>query len=197
MAKKDEKLTQEQLNQKLVWAVEHKDNDLLKKRLEQGADVECQQVERKYFLRAIMHKTPLMMAARNRNLEGCKLLLAAGADIQAADAYGCTPLIYSAQQSDPIISLFFLENGADPNIADSDGWTAFHWAARHSLLPLIKIYIDFGADPNIKNTERQTPLDLIQDKEVRKAAEAMLAHRAVANSADRASQENNDFEWEY
>ncbi|KAI9043325.1 uncharacterized protein KD926_003855 [Aspergillus affinis] len=95
-----------------------------------------------------------------RSYDDCEevisLLVQAGADINAADDDGETPLIFvaKAQRLDvgPLI-----RNGADPNIQDLDGNTALHYICSSWLLKYehLQDWLTF-ADPTIKNNAGDT-----------------------------------------
>jgi ankyrin repeat protein len=67
---------------------------------------------------------PLHSAAAGRAVEICRMLLAAGADVNARQADGFVPLHAAAQNGDPEIMELFLSAGADPAVATDDGRTA-------------------------------------------------------------------------
>jgi ankyrin repeat protein len=64
---------------------------------------------------------PLHAAAAGRHLEVCRVLLAAGADVNATQHGGYTPLHEAAQHGDVEMVELFLSAGADPTIAVADG----------------------------------------------------------------------------
>jgi len=66
---------------------------------------------------------PLHAAAAGRHLEVCRVLVAAGADVNATQHGGYTPLHEAAQHGDVEMVELFLSAGADPTIAVSDGGT--------------------------------------------------------------------------
>jgi adenosylhomocysteine nucleosidase len=66
---------------------------------------------------------PLHAAAAGRHIEICRLLLAAGADVNATQHGGYTPLHEAAQHGDVEMVELFLSAGADPTIAVADGGT--------------------------------------------------------------------------
>jgi hypothetical protein len=81
--------------------------------------------------------TLLHMAANHRLYEGVALLLANGAEVNAVDDSGGTPLHRAAWNLDPEGCLQLLEAGADPTVRDHHGRTplrvAVHgdvWAPR-------------------------------------------------------------------
>jgi ankyrin repeat protein len=76
-----------------------------------------------------MRVQPLHSAAAGRHIEICRLLLAAGAEVDARQAGGFTPLHEAAQNGDPEMVELFLSAGADPTSATDDGRTAADIAA--------------------------------------------------------------------
>jgi ankyrin repeat protein len=66
---------------------------------------------------------PLHAAAAGRNVEICRALLAAGADVGATQHGGFAPLHEAAQLGDDEMVELFLSAGADPTLAAEDGRT--------------------------------------------------------------------------
>jgi ankyrin repeat protein len=66
---------------------------------------------------------PLHAAAAGRHVEVCRLLLAAGADVNATQHGGYTPLHEAAQHGDDEMVELFLSAGADPTVAVAEGGT--------------------------------------------------------------------------
>lgn len=66
---------------------------------------------------------PLHAAAAGRHLEVCRILLAAGADVNATQHGGYTPLHEAAQHGDVELAELFLSAGADPSARQDDGRT--------------------------------------------------------------------------
>ncbi len=73
-------------------------------------------------------KTPLLYAAREGHLEIVRMLLAAGADIEKADADGITPLLMAILNEHLDVAHFLLEHDANVNATDWYGETPL-WAA--------------------------------------------------------------------
>ncbi|HKB28614.1 MAG TPA: ankyrin repeat domain-containing protein [Candidatus Limnocylindrales bacterium] len=71
----------------------------------------------------VIRVQPLHSAAANRHLEMCRLLLAAGADVNAREGAGYTPLHAAAQHGDPEMVELFLSAQADPSAATDSGET--------------------------------------------------------------------------
>lgn len=116
--------------------------------------------------------TVLHAAVRSNNpkaLEMCKLLVEAGAEINAENSEGNTPLHFSvyrqnreqlsADTYDGIIHLL-LDNGADIESRNPTGATPLHFAARDSDASAAEVLLARGANVNEKTTgaEAFTPL---------------------------------------
>ena len=114
----------------LMWAVAQKHPDVVKVLLAHGADVharsevwsEVMAVPPHGYLeynRAIPHggDTALMFAARVGDLASAKLLVAAGANVNDADAWGVSATALAAHAGFGDLVEFLLDNGADANAA--------------------------------------------------------------------------------
>jgi len=114
--------------------------------------------------------TPLMYAARDGRLESTRILLDAGAKIEATDANAITPLIMAITNDHADVAQFLIERGANINAVDWYGRTAL-WSAvearnmdvdnskftnavdRKPLLDLIQLLLERGANPNTRMKE--------------------------------------------
>ena len=85
--------------------------------LEAGAPVDA-------YTRNAFANQPLHAAAAGRHHEVCRILLAAGADVNATQHGGYTPLHEAAQHGDVELAELFLSAGADPSIRQAEGQTA-------------------------------------------------------------------------
>jgi len=94
--------------------------------------------------------TALYWAARGDYLPIVRMLLAAGARVDAADRYGITPLALAAiNGSAPVVSVL-LEAGANAKGRVGDGETVLMAAARTGRADAVKLLLDRGADPNAR-----------------------------------------------
>jgi ankyrin repeat protein len=90
--------------------------------LEHGASVDA-------YTRNSFANQPLHAAAAGRHIEVCRVLLAAGADVNATQHGGFTPLHEAAQHGDVEMSELFLSAGADPALTTDTGETPAQTAA--------------------------------------------------------------------
>ncbi|PIQ24039.1 hypothetical protein COW36_05840 [bacterium (Candidatus Blackallbacteria) CG17_big_fil_post_rev_8_21_14_2_50_48_46] len=88
----------------------------------------------------------LSWASRWGNLHLMQLLIDKGADPNARDLAGYTPIKWAVAFSDQIEVLEFLvKNGADINLADAEGYTPLMSAAMGGNLEIVKFLIEKGA----------------------------------------------------
>jgi ankyrin repeat protein len=98
------------------------------------------------------------MAASNENPEVLTLLLDAGADVNARDFDGVTPLHMAASNENPEVLTLLLDAGADVNARDEHSAAPILWAAKNPNLEVLKVLIDAGADVNAINRDGVTPV---------------------------------------
>ena len=91
--------------------------------------------------------TPLLFAARRGDADSARLLVAAGADVDAAAASGTSPLVVAAHSGHGALAAFLLSAGADPGAADA-GYAALHAAVLRGDPPLARALLAHGADPD-------------------------------------------------
>ena len=85
--------------------------------LEHGADVAA-------WTRNPFANQPLHAASAGRHIEVCRVLVSAGADVDARQHGGFTPLHEAAQHGDIELVELLLSAGADPTIREDEGRTA-------------------------------------------------------------------------
>ena len=126
--------------------------------------------------------TPLHEAAWRGDVATMRALVAAGADVNAADEQGATALYWAARgghalgphqcggeapnRPDAIAAL--LDLGAAPNLQDrrprgfgrSSGWTPLFVALHHEQFKSAAVLLERGADPNIRSDQGRSVMEM-------------------------------------
>ena len=144
----------------LMWAAAQKHPNVVRLLIAAGADLHLQSEVFNEVMavsphgldeynRSIPHggDTALMFAARSGDLESAKLLVAAGANVNNADAWGVSATAMAAHAGARDVAIFLLENGADPNTA-KPGFTALHVAIMRRDEKLVAALLEHGANAN-------------------------------------------------
>ena len=144
----------------LMWAVAQRHPTVVKVLLAHGADIHAKsdvwgQVMavpphgHADYNRWIPHggETALLFAARAGDLESATLLVAAGADVHDADAWGVSAMVLAAHAGHRELVELLLEEGADASSAAA-GFTALHIAIMRRDERMAAALLARGADPN-------------------------------------------------
>ena len=91
--------------------------------------------------------TALLFAVREGALPAARQLVAAGADVDDADAWGVSAVVLAAHAGHVEMVEFLLAAGADPNAAGA-GFSALHPAVMRRDARLVGALLAHGADPN-------------------------------------------------
>jgi ankyrin repeat protein len=144
----------------LMWAVAQKHPEVVKLLLAAKADIhtrttawtDVMAVSPHGYLdynRAVPHgnDTALLFAARAGDLDSAKLLVAAGANVNDADAWGISATELAAHSGFTDIVEFLLEKGADAK-GGKAGFTALHLAVMRRDEKMAAALLTHGADVN-------------------------------------------------
>ena len=104
---------------------------LLKKLVDNGADVNVHQV--------MTGITPLMFAVEAKKAENVKILIAAGADVNARNMLGGIALMEAVRRGLEEIAKILLEAGSNANAKDNFGTTTFDIATNQSNVEMKKL----------------------------------------------------------
>jgi ankyrin repeat protein len=161
----------------LMWAVAESHPEMAQELIAHGADVNARQVtwnwerqmtkEPREKWMPLGGLTPLLFAARQGCLDCARVLLKAGAEINASNPNGFSSILLAIVNSHYDVAAFLLDQGADPTIADEVGRTPLYAAVDMHTLP------DSNLPWPSELNEKLSSLDLIQ---------ALLAHGANVNA---------------
>lgn len=142
--------------------------------------------------------TPLMLASHWGHADNVKALLARGADAEASDMTGNTPLLravdpkqqlsrnFNRTSDTAIIVRALAAAGADVNTRNDDAITALHLAARGFTSDLVSTLLELGAEVDPRNRSGQTPLMFAAAQ-----GHADMVKRLIAAGADLAARDSN------
>jgi ankyrin repeat protein len=113
------------------------------------------------------------------SIEAVKQHLAAGADVNAKDEDGYTPLYAVAGGGHKEIAVLLIANGADVNAKNKYGETPLHYAATKEIAELL---IAKGADVNAKDEVESTPLHTAALNGHKEVTELLIDNNADVNA---------------
>jgi ankyrin repeat protein len=126
----------------------------------------------------------LMNGVRSGDVKAVEAALGAGADVNARDADGITPLMHAARGDRPEIANpgptdhpevveLLINRGADVNAKTDSGFVALFWAARYGHAGVAKVLIAHGAEVNAKDKDGLTALKWAATNQQAKVAELL------------------------
>lgn len=136
----------------LMKAAGANDINLTKLLIAKGANIEIVD-------NSIDHATPLLFACHKGSADTVAILLENGAEIEARDDLGKTPLIVAALSgSNASIIDLLLDFHADIDNCDREGMTALAWASKNGNLSVVKLLVNRGATIDSPDFFHTTPL---------------------------------------
>jgi ankyrin repeat protein len=103
------------------------------------------------FKETMAQPVTLCWAAKNNDLALLSRLLEDGADIDARDGRGYSPLMLAAYAGHADAVALLLDHGADPDSCDHAGNSVLLGVAWKGNLPLVQRLLEAGADPTLRN----------------------------------------------
>ena len=126
----------------------------------------------------------LIDAVKRQDRAAVSALLDRGADVNAAEADGATPLHFAAEADDLALIDALLEAGASVNAKNRFNVTPLELAAQNGDRAAVERLLAAGADVNATSREGQTALMSAARTGKLDAVEALLAHGASVDAAE-------------
>ena len=105
-------------------------------------------------------QTALLIVTARRDLVWIRFMLSRGADANAANREGLTPLMQAALLSFAEGAHTLINGGARVNASGANGETPLHIAVQRRDLSMVRLLIAAGADPDLQdNITGQSPRD--------------------------------------
>lgn len=128
--------------------------------------------------------TTLMHAAAFGSIEAVKLLLDAGADVNAKNDFGATALLWCARDGEK--ARLLIEHGADVNARSKQGRTPLMLAGmRQGGSDLVALLLSKGADVNVADTRGETALGLAAEYGDFETVRLLIANKADIQARNR------------
>ncbi len=124
----------------------------------------------------ISKQTPLMWAAPTGSPELIRAFIDAGANVNAQDIQGMSPLMLAvaSENQDPAVVRLLLQSGADVNARSVRGETALDWARKFGSRPVIAALQRAGASEGLPYQAPPAP-DRSTTRDAAKAVEQSIA----------------------
>lgn len=128
---------------------------------------------------------PILSLASEKQYEPLvRLLLKYGADVDATDHGGQTPLSWAAKGQSETIVRILLEHGAHVNSKDNTGLTPLSLAAEGRSEGIVRLLLEQGADVESRDTDGRIPLWRALNIGVKSIIQLLLTYTTDVESRD-------------
>jgi len=162
----------------LYHAIVHGDVAGVRRAIEQGQDIDQRLSSGKRT-----RVTPLMLASKEGDLSIVRMLILAGADVNATNSLQETPLFYAARSRNSKVVAFLLESGADSAWRASNGRHVLIEACKlRDNLAVIRTLLRARVPVTITDDSGATPLEAAVALDFTKGVEVLLRNGASVDS---------------
>lgn len=130
----------------------------------------------------------LNAAIRAGNVSEAEALIGRGADVNARDDVGNTPLFYAAWSGNSRLTELLIAAGAQVNAAQSSGRRAITWAVLGGKTEVVRLLLASGAEANEQDAEGHTLLETAARYGYREIAGLLLAAHVDVNATGSAGE---------
>ncbi|KAF1772521.1 Ankyrin repeat-containing domain [Phytophthora cactorum] len=150
----------------MCWAASEGNLEVMRRlREEHGADVNAADYDK---------RTPLHIAVSDEQLEMVDYLLQCGANAEALDRWGRSP-IDCAGNTEKVKRSWL--SGMEVNVTDELGRTSLHVAVENGQLGVIELLLSAGVNTNVVDSEGRSPISIALEKQQFAIAEMLRAHQ--------------------
>ncbi|GAB5591717.1 hypothetical protein Unana1_06617 [Umbelopsis nana] len=129
--------------------------------------------------------TLLFEAVEEDDINTVSILLKNGANTEAVNGDGLTPLFVAALNGHLDIMSALIEKGANKEATDRHGWRALHRDAERGDSPVASTLLDEGVAIEVKNDQGDTALHIVAQKNQLLIVKDLLQHGANIDFTDR------------
>lgn len=115
-------------------------------------------------------------AAALADINGLQTAIEAGADLNARDKRGLTPLMHAADRGFTLIVELLLNAGADPDMRAVEGPTALFMAVAKEHVEIVELLLESGADASIRGQKGMAPMKLAERLKNSEIVESLKAN---------------------
>ncbi|QBH95038.1 ankyrin repeat domain-containing protein [Limnobaculum zhutongyuii] len=139
-------------------------------------------------------RTNTPIASKTEKLESARWLLNAGAEVNAKNKEGMTPLMYASRkairQPTDLLSLL-IDAGAEVNAQNNSGMTALSQTAMSDNPAMTKLLLDNGASVDLRDTSGMTPLMYAAQYSTPETIDILINSGADINAQSKLSDDSN------
>ncbi|WP_053332722.1 ankyrin repeat domain-containing protein [Candidatus Jidaibacter acanthamoebae] len=168
--------------QDLITAIKDANEEAAKQLLEQDGSTYSEYIKSK----------ALRLTVQFNMAEIANILIIKGADINATDSSGNTPLIFAAESGDISSMQLLLSKGAYVNAQNRKGNTALMLAINAEVVELL---MKNGADINIENNTNRTALNIAIENEKTAIIELLIKKESKVNMIAPILHQNKNFSY--
>jgi ankyrin repeat protein len=130
-------------------------------------------------------ESPLADAIKAGDRRAALEMIANGADVDAAQGDGTTPIHWASYRVDVDLVKRLLAKGAHADVRNNYGATPLDEAVKVGNVPVVKMLLEAGADANAANSDDQTPLMLAAKTGIVEIADLLVRHKANVNAVEK------------
>jgi ankyrin repeat protein len=119
------------------------------------------------------------------DIEEVKRLITQGADVNARNRFGDTPLRRAAYEGHTQVVELLINRGANVNTRNGSLGTALHGAAHAGVAEIAALLLNHGANVNARNKLGKTPLHYAVEARASEVVELLIKNRARVEARDK------------